>query len=55
MKYTGVTQEFVTTFEEDSISEKVEMYFGGMVGGTKWSNGVFVQVYAQFEDPENPG
>ena len=29
--------------------------FAGLVGGTKWSNNVFVQVYGQFEDPDNPG
>ena len=40
--------------DDGSITELVEMRFASAIGGAKWSY-PFLQMYAQFEQPGNPG
>ena len=40
--------------DDGSITELIEMRFASAIGGAKW-NYPFLQMYAQFEQPGNPG
>ena len=48
VSYVGATSEIATIIADESgnVSEKVEFYYGSLVGGEKWNSGTLVQSYA---------